>query len=451
VVSKNNTTGIVPATLGVNDNVLSQLLEKLYDAELTYDKLKQTMGENSPSVVAVANEIESIRPAILENVRNQRNSLEASRNNLTATSSLYSSMLKTIPQKERELLEISRQQTIKNSVYAFLLQKREETALSSSSTIADSRLIDAAIASFSPVSPKKLIVYLGAMVLAFVLGVFIVLWKELFTGKILFRSDIENYTHIPIAAEIASVKHKHELIVNMPNNAYVSEQFRHLRAAIGLYGKVASKQKILITSSIAGEGKSFVASNLALSIAMSSKKVILIDADLRGPKTSYIFGIEEKEGLAEYLEEKASINDIIIDSGHKNLYVVSAGGVCNNPTELLLNGRLNELFSYLEDKFDYILVDTSPTDPVTDAFVLSEYCDKTLFVVRHGYTPKTMVQLLDENNKVKALNNPSIIFNGVKKRGFLNGSYGFGYGFGYEYVYKDREVLKTTRKRKSFK
>jgi tyrosine-protein kinase Etk/Wzc len=451
VVSKNNKTGIVPATLGLEDNVLTQLLDKLYNAEIEYEKLRQTMAENNPAVVAIAGEIENIRPAILENVRNQRTSLQASLDNLKLTNGIYTSMLKTIPQKERELLEISRQQTIKNSVYSFLLQKREETALSSSSTIADSRLIDKAIASYTPVSPKKFIVYLGALVLAFITAIFIVISKEILTNKILFRSDIEGYTQIPIAAEIASVKHKQELVINQPDNVYVSEQFRHLRAAIGLYGKVASKQKILITSSIAGEGKSFVAANLALSIAMSGKKVVLLDADLRGPKTSIIFGIEDKAGLSEYLEENASVGEILIDSGNKNLYVISAGGPCNNPTELLLNGKLDKLFTHLENQFDYIIIDTSPTDPVTDAFVLSEYCDKTLFVVRHGYTPKTMVQLLDENNKIKALHNPSIVFNGVKKRGFLNGSYGFGYGFGYEYVYKDREGFKKNRKRTLFK
>jgi tyrosine-protein kinase Etk/Wzc len=156
--------------------------------------------------------------------------------------------------------------------------------------------------------------------------------------------------------------------------------------------------------------------------------------------------MEEKEGLTEFLEGKRSIAEIIHQSGYNNLYIIPAGGVCNNPTELLFNGRLNELFTYIEELFDYILVDTSPVDPVTDAYVLSEYCDKTLFVIRHGYTPKTMVQLIDESNKITALQNPLIVFNGIKKRGFINGSYGFGYGFGYEYLYKNREIIKKRKR-----
>jgi capsular exopolysaccharide synthesis family protein len=438
VISKNNSVGIVPSSLGLNDPLLSQLLQKLYDAELEYDKLRKTKAENDPDVLAVASEIERIRPTILENVRNQRVGLQASRTNVSSTSGAYYSYLKTIPQKERELLEISRQQSIKNDVYSFLLEKREETALSSSSTLADSKLIDPAISNFWPVSPKKSTAYLGAFALSFILGIALVCFKEIFTGKILFRSDIEKYTKIPIAAEITSVKHKHELVINKPDKVFLKEQFQHLRAAIGLHGRTVSKQKVLITSSIAGEGKSFIAVNLALSLSTSGKRVLLVDADLRGPKTSSIFDMEEKEGLTEYLEDKVTINEIINHSEHNNLFVIPAGGECSNPTELLLNGKLNELFTYVEELFDYILVDTSPVDPVTDAYVLSYYCDKTLFVIRHGYTPKTMVQILDESNKVTALNNPFIVFNGIKKRGFLKGNYGFGYGFGYEYVYKNR-------------
>lgn len=437
VVSKNNASGIVPATLDLNDEVLSRQLQRLYEAETEYSKMKGTMAENSPSLTAVVAEIESIRPTILENVRNQRSSLEASRKNVAATSGLYTSMLKTIPQKERELLEISRQQSIKNNVYSFLLQKREETALSASSTVADSRLIDPAQASLNPVSPKRMPVLLGALVVAFALSIGIVVAKELLSRKILFRSDIEAYTQVPIVGEIVSVKHKGELVVNSADKTFVAEQFRQLRAAIGLYGRIAAKKKILITSSIPGEGKSFVAANLAVSLALSGKKVVLIDADLRNPKTTSIFEMENEAGLAEYLEGKESIEKLLKRSTITNLAVIPAGTVSNNPTELLLNGDLNELFAYLENGFDYVLVDTSPVDPVTDAYVLSQYCDRTLFVIRHAYTPKAMVQLLDESNKIKALRNLAIVFNGIKKRGFLKGSYGFGYGFGYEYVYKE--------------
>jgi capsular exopolysaccharide synthesis family protein len=353
---------------------------------------------------------------------------------------MYNSMLRTIPVKERELLEISRQQTIKNNVYSFLLQKREETALSSSSALADSKVVDKATVSFNPVSPKSLIAYLAAVMAAFIIGIAVVVAKELLTGKILFRQDIEKYTQIPIVAEIVSLKGKGGVVVNQPDKIYISEQFRHLRAAMGLYGRVVTRKKILVTSSIPGEGKSFVAANLAMSLALSGKKVVLVDADIRGPKTSSTFNLYGETGLANYLQSEAQLEQIIYPGQHENLSVMPAGYCENNPTEVLLNGQLPEMFGKLERMFDYVIVDTSPVDPVTDAYVLSEFCDRTLFIVRHGHTPKAMMQLLDDNNKIKALKNLAIVFNGVKKRGFLKGSYGYGYGFGYEYVYKNKEA-----------
>ncbi|HVG41168.1 MAG TPA: polysaccharide biosynthesis tyrosine autokinase [Chitinophagaceae bacterium] len=438
VVGKDNKAGIVPSTLGVNDPVLSQLLQKLSESEVQYQSLKQTTAENNTVLTSLKSEIDQIRPLILENIRNQRQGMLASRGNLSATNNRFSSELQTLPQKERELLEISRQQAIKANTFQFLLQKREETALSYASAVSDSRIVDRARASWVPISPKKSLIYLIAIGIALGLGIALVCGKELLSTRILFRSDIENFTKVPIAAEIASVQHKHELVVNQPKNTFIAEQFRHMRAAIGLYGKTVLKKKLLVTSSIAGEGKSFVASNLALSLAISGKKVVLIDADLRSPKTSFIFKLQNEKGMAEFLEGKSDVDEIIKEGGNKNLYVIPAGHASINPTELLLTGNLKELFDYLEGVFDYILIDTSPVDPVTDAYILSGYCDKTLFVIRHGYTPKTMIQLLDENNKVKALRSLSIVFNGVKKRGFLKGGYGYGYGYGYEYVYKER-------------
>lgn len=448
VISKDNKAGIVPSIAGVDNPVLSQLVQRLSESELQIENLRQTTGENNSAITSLKREVEQIRPGILENLRNQKASLLASRQTLSSTNNTFSSMLRTLPRQERELTEISRQLAIKNDVYAYLLQKREETALSYASSIPESRVVNKAKAFPIPVSPKRKMVYLIALIIAFVLSIAIITAREFLTNKILFRSEIEKYTKVPIAAEISSLKHKHELVVDQPKNTFVAEQFRHLRAAIGLYGKTSVKKKLLITSSIAGEGKSFVASNLALSLAISGKKVVIVDADLRSPRTSAIFKLEGEKGLSEYLEGKAEIAQVIKEGGSKNLYILPAGAASINPTELLLNGDLKGLFNYLESIFDFVLVDTAPVDPVTDAYVLSEYCERTLFVVRHGYTPKTMIQLLDENDKVKALRNPAIVFNAIKKRGFTRGGYGFGYGFGYEYVYNDRENIREKKSKK---
>lgn len=436
VASKEDASGMAPSTVGISDPGLSNLLQKLSDAELNYEKMKKTVGENNPSVVAVAKEIEQLKPSILENIHSQQKSLSASRSNLNSTSGAYASVLRTIPRKEKVLLDMSRQQQIKSGVYSYLLQKKEEAVLSSSTIIPESRVIDTAVASTAPISPKKPQIYVIAFILAFLLGIMIVSAREFFSNKILFRSEIETLTALPIAGEITSVKHRDELVIVDPKKIFIAEQFRQLRASIGLYSKLADKQRLMITSSISGEGKSFIASNLGLSLAMSGKKVVLIDFDMRSPKTSSVFGLQQAKGVAEFLDDETDIKDIINkieveQSKHTNMFVIPAGRTDKNPTELLLNEKVVEMFNYLSDHFDYVLVDTAPVDAVIDAYVLSEYCDKTLFVVRHGYTPKTIVQLFDKNTKIKSLKNLSLVFNSIKPRGFGKNTYGYGYGYGY--------------------
>jgi tyrosine-protein kinase Etk/Wzc len=438
VLSKNNQIGIVPSIIGVKDQLLSQLLQKLYDSQMQYEKLKKTIPGGNPAMFSLEAEIDNMRPAILENVQNQRLGLQASKNDLNTGTGMYVSMLQTIPQKERELLDISRQQTIKNAAYSFLLQKREEAALTYTAVVPDSRTINYANASLEPVSPKKMLVYLTAITLALLIGFAIVSGRELVTNKILFRSDIESLTAIPIVAEVMNVKGRHPIILNNNNYRQLGciEQFRQLRIASGLNTKHLKHKKILVTSSIASEGKSFICNNLASSLAVSGKKVVLLDFDLRNPKTSVLYQLAGEKGISQFLENNEQpLNEIIYHTGNKELYIIPVGSSIINPTELLLNADLEKLFDYLERNFDFIIMDACPVDPIVDAYILSEYADSTLFVIRHGHTTKGMVESLEESKKAGTLKNVSIIFNGIKSRGFLNKSYGYGYGYGSKKIY----------------
>lgn len=441
VTAKDNSAGIVPATLGVNDPVLTKLLDRLYQSEIDIEKLKKTTAANNPILESITNEREKIRPSILENIRNQKINLEVSRNNLSSTSRSYNSNLQSIPQQERELLNVSREQSIKNNVYSFLLQKREETALAYASNLVNSKIVSPAQSTIAPVSPKRNIIYLVAVVLAFVFSMALVSFKELFTGKILFRSHIEKYTNIPIVAEISNFKEKKGILVKGNNNRVIQEQFRQLRAATGLFSKTNTKKKILVTSSIPGEGKSVISANLALSLSRSGKKIALLDLDIRNPEISKNFQVSKTIGVANFLEGNIKPAEIINSSDFPNLDIIPAGETKENPTELLLNGKLAELFEYLEATYDYIVMDTPPVNSVTDAYILSELCDFSLYVIRHKYTPKTFIKKLDDNNKMKPLKNISIVFNGIKPRGFIKGDYGYGYGYGYESKSKEKYLL----------
>ncbi|MBF8964675.1 polysaccharide biosynthesis tyrosine autokinase [Pontibacter sp. FD36] len=439
VQSENTSGSFVPSTLGVNDPSLNQLLQKLYDSEIQYQKLRNTTAENNPILVSITNEIENIRPRIIENIRNQRVNLQASRNNLSSTNSGYNNSLQSIPHKERELMELTRQQMVKNNAYNFLLQKREETVLSYAPTAEDSKVIDMAGTSPIPVSPKPLYTYLVSVIIACVLGLVLIAGKELLNSKILFRSEIALYTSAPIVAELSFNKNHKKGVFKAPSEVAVVEQFRQLRVTLGLYGRTFTKKKIMVTSSIPGEGKSYVSTNLALSLASSGKKVALLDLDLRNPNTSMQFNLYKTRGIIEYLSEgNITPPEIINETEFTNLSVLPAGTNVGDHTELLLNPKLEDLISYLELTYDYLIIDTPPVDLVSDAYLLSEYCDISLLVMRHAYTPKPLVQRLAHDNKIKSLNNVAIVFNGVKPRGFVKGQYGYGYGYGFEHKYTDK-------------
>jgi tyrosine-protein kinase Etk/Wzc len=200
-----------------------------------------------------------------------------------------------------------------------------------------------------------------------------------------------------------------------------------------------TKRKLLVTSSISGEGKSFISANLALSLASSGKKTILLDFDLRNPRITAEFEPAAGPGLADFLQGDIEPYEIIKKTAYENLFVTAAGMEEDSMAELSFNNRLSELFDYLDGVFDFIIVDTSPVHPVSDAYILTEYCDASLYVVRHDFTPKAFIQLLDENNRIKPLKNLVIIFNAIKSRGFFKGQYGLDLGYGNDFSMKQRK------------
>jgi capsular exopolysaccharide synthesis family protein len=431
VQNKGELGGIVPSTLSGAAPVLTGLLQKLSDLELQYTQIKKIVPENNPSAIALRDGIQKLKPQILENIKSQRSNLEAGLADLTSTNNQYASMLKTIPEKERELLGISRQQAIKNNIYTFLLQKKEETALSFASAVADSRVIDYAESSDIPVSPKTKLIYLATILSAIFVGVLFIYMKELLTRTVQQRSDIEKYTHIPFLGEVNYDRSKTPFVISEGKRSFIAEQFRQLRTSLGYMGIDEIHKRILLTSSISGEGKSFIAINLGISFALMGKKVALLEFDLRKPKLSEQFNITQKEGLSNYLVGKMSAGDIIKPTSFENLSLIPAGPIPPNPSELISNGKLAELLSYLDNSFDYIIIDTAPVNPVTDAYLISPLTNVTLFVIRHDYTPKIFLQKLEQRDKISSLKNPAIIYNGIRGKGINKYGYGYGYGYGY--------------------
>lgn len=432
IFSKDSRGGLVPSTLGVSDPLLTNLLNKLYDAELQYEKLKPTVGENNPELTSLAVQIEKIKPSILENVRSQQRSLEATKKNLYATNGTYTSLLQALPQQERDLVEINREQNIKSASYSFLLQKREEAALSRSSTVSDSRLVDKAESSLDPTGLGDKQVYVMGILVAIALGIVLVTVKEFFNPTIVFRQEIETLTSFPVIGEIVLDKSKTQLVLQESEDSLIAEEFRMLRTSLQYLGIGSGEKKILITSTISGEGKSFVAANLAMSLAISGKKVILVEFDLKNPTLASKLGMKSHKGVTDYLRGDADVDEVIKSTGDSpNLFLITAGNLSANPSELILHQRTADLFRCLESRFDYVLVDCAPVGLLSDGYVLSRHCNATLFVVRHKYTPKKMLERLEPNTRINELKNLAIVFNGIRE-----------YGYGYGYIYNQDQKRK---------
>ena len=289
-----------------------------------------------------------------------------------ATGGIYSSSLNTIPQKEKELIEISRDQNIKNGIYSFLLQKREESELSFVSTLSDSKVVNYAQSSGIPVSPKKLIIFIMAIAFSFGFPVILITVKEGLSPKILYRRKIESLTNIPIIGEIGYSKTKDPLVVASGKRTISAEEFRKVRVSLLSLGIDESHNKILITSSISGEGKSFIAANLATSLSLTGKKVVLLDLDLHNPGLGKVLGINDKLGVSNYLIGEKTLNEIILNiPGNNNLFYISSGTLLEDASELLLNGKVQPLIEKLSLDYDIVLIDTAPIVLITDAYLLS--------------------------------------------------------------------------------
>lgn len=419
-----------PSLSGLNDEVLTLLLQNLYEAENQYEKLKRTAGENSPALVSLRNQIEKIKPDILENIRSLRSNLQTGLSKFSGTGERFTAGLKAMPAKERELTDISRQQVIKNNLYKFLLQKREEAALSLASTVSDSRLVDSAESGIKPVSPNKPFIYAIALTLGLAGSLGFVTLKDVLDKRIHDRHEIEELSAFPIIGEIPYVSSKKTFVISEGERTFAAEQIRQLRTSLSFIGINKNSKKVLITSSVPGEGKSFIASNLSISLAMTERKVVLLELDLRKPRLAEVFEVNKDGGISDYLRGKIPVEDIIRQTkANGNLYLIPAGAIPPNPTELLLNGRLEKLLAYLDQHFESIIIETAPVSAVSDAYIISRLCDATLYVIREGVTSREDILNLDDNTKIRELKNPAIIYNGIKRVGLSK--------YGYEYNYSD--------------
>ncbi len=420
----------VPATLGISDPTLLALIGQLTAAETERAKALHTMKPANPMVQALTDEISHLKRNILDNIKTLRSSLQIKDNKLKEENLRLERFIRSVPRKERELVDVTRQKEIKNQLYVYLLSKREETAIAYAATVPDSRIIDAARSSLGPVAPRGKFILAGLFLLGLCIPVGILYIKDFFNDKLNSKSELNRLLKVPVVGEIALLAQANKLISARGIDKRYVEDLRTLRTNISFMQAGGGVKTILVTSSISGEGKSLLSANLGIAFASLGKKAIVLGFDLRKPGLHKAFGINNEKGLSDYLAGQASLPQVIRPVEEvEGLDIITCGHIAPNPQELLQGALLPQLFKSLQLQYDYIIVDTPPIGLVSDAAILDHYADVSLYVVRQNYTSKDQVTGINDLHAEKKLTNLGVVVNGVEREKWL------GYYTAY-YAYK---------------
>ncbi|GAB3784019.1 polysaccharide biosynthesis tyrosine autokinase [Spirosoma horti] len=442
VNSKSDSRGTTPATLSLSDPVLLGLVTKTSELELQRDMLARTTSDRNPLLQSLDSQIKSTKESISENIQTIKQQLSSTKNQLNSTNRKLESMVRTVPHKERALLNITRQQAIKNNLYTYLLQKREETALSYASTLPDSRTVDLPRHEKDPIKPVRKMTYMLFGLIGLLLPVGAIAAKDMLNNRVVRRSDVEDVSRVPILGEVVQSDGKKALVVVSKSRSVIAEQIRALRTNLQfLRSNPNGSQVLLFTSSISGEGKSFMSMNIGASLALVDRPTVILEMDLRKPKLHMSLGMRNAVGISNYLIGEATLDDVLQPiEGFPNYFLISSGPLPPNPSELLNGPYLAKLFEELRARFEYVIVDSPPIGLVTDAQVIAPYADATLYMVRHDITPKTYLKMVDSLYKENRFHNLNVILNAVGDGESYYYSYSYG---GY---YEDDKSDKKARK-----
>ena len=444
---------VLPSNIGLTDNGLTTQLERYNELVIERKRLLRTSTENNPMIINLDMSIRAMKANVKAAIDGTLQGLLIVKADLDREASRFSRRISDAPGQERQYVSIARQQEIKAGLYLMLLQKREENAITLAATANNAKIIDEPVAEGGPVSPKPKMIYMFALALGVGLPVGIIFLISLTKFKIEGRGDVEKLTRLPIVGDVPLTGEKNGSIAVFENqNNLMSETFRNVRT--NLQFMLENDQKvILVTSTISGEGKSFVSSNLSISLSLLGKKVVIVGLDIRKPGLNKVFNISRKEqGITQYLSnpEKNLMDFVQVSDVSKSLYILPGGTVPPNPTELLARDGLDKAVETLKKNFDYVILDTAPVGMVTDTLLIGRVADLSVYVCRADYTRKaeyTLINELAENNK---LPNLCTVINGLdlqkKKYGYYYGYgkygkyYGYGKRYGYGYGYREHKT-----------
>jgi len=427
-IKKSNNSDLLPANMINDSKEASGLINSYNQLVLDRNRILKSATVENPSVIKLDQQINSLKSNVATSLRSMQSSLQIQNRDIKSQEGILSSKIGKIPVQERQFRVIARQQKVKEELYLYLLQKREETAISLAATEPNARVIDVAKAGKFPISPKKKIIYLAGMLLGLLVPFGIIYADDLLDTKIKSKLDLEGKTQIPFIGDVPTSDDIAELIKSESRTSS-AEAIRIVRTNLEfMLNKVPEgiAKTIFVTSTFPSEGKTFISVNLAATFALSGRRVLLIGADIRNPKFGEYIDVPSL-GLTNYLSSNdKNVQDYIIKhKGYENFFILPSGIIPPNPAELLMSKRVDQLFEQLKKEYDYIIVDTAPVSLVTDTILIAKNADTFVYVMRANVLEKRMLSIANTFYKEKKLPNMCIVLNDT------DSTKGYGYGYGY--------------------
>lgn len=430
---------VSPSVIGIADGLLSELIRNLVELSLERRKLLAVVKETHPDVAALDQQIERMKENIFENIENLIANTNNKKREYQKKLAGFDRQFAQLPQAESSYSNIFREFKLRENLYTYLLEKRAEAGIAKASNIPDNSIVDYAKRGVL-IFPKKTQNYSYAIGLGFFLPLGFLLIFHYLNNRIMDQIQLKNMIKIPLLGTIGYSDKETNLLVAQHPRSLSSESFRSLRSALFYIASEKKCKKILVTSSISGEGKTYISLNLASAMALSGKRTCIIGLDLRKPKLSNYLEISNKKGLSTFLVDKDKAEDIIIATKYENLSVVPSGPVPPNPAELLLKNKMVNFLEKLEEEFDIIVMDCPPVGLVSETMDLLRFSDVNLYIVRHDFTHKNHLLMINDLYANDQIRNFYAIFNGLKSGGdtYDFGGYNYGYGYNYSYMKKNR-------------